>query len=93
MAFPDLVLRSGGVHHAEANGQPVNGVNTFALAIPPAIVEEDFLDVEVEFDGSSITGVSNPVVSPDKTQLSLNFVQTGTDTCTVRAVQNHSITW
>jgi len=93
MAFPDLALKNGGVFHSENTGTPTNGVNTFALAMNPDLIDNtDWLTVNVYPLGPSITGVSGLTVSGDKTQISVNFVQTGADQARVEAIYEHSIT-
>jgi len=92
MAFPDLTLKTGGQLHSQATGQPVNGSNTFALAIPPAKIDNtDWLSIEVIPLGSSITGASFVSISGDKTQITVNFTQTGTDQATVKAEFKHTL--
>lgn len=90
MSFPDLVEKTGGVLHSEATGVPDNGNNTFALGLDPEVVDEDWLELEVDL-GGSVTDAAFVSMSPDKTQITMSFVQGGVDAVTVRAKQKHTI--
>ena len=91
MAFPDLTLRTGGVHHSENTGVPSNGSNTFAIGMDPTLIDNtDWLEFYVTALGTSITGAALVGVSGDKTQVTINFTQTGTDQARVEAVYTHS---
>lgn len=90
MSFPNLVATTGGKLHSKATGTPVNGVNTFNLALPVADVEEDWLKITVIANGDSVTGATYTNLSVDKTQISINFAQTGADTATVEAELVHT---
>lgn len=91
MAFPNLALKSGGSLTAEATGIPVNGNNTFNLAIDPNLVDDtNWLDITVTPLGPSVTGATFTSISADKTQITINFVQSGVDQATVVAKQIHS---
>ena len=90
MPFPNLTLRSGGTLTAEATGTPDDGDNTFALAIPPAYVDENWLELDITLNGPSVTSATYVSLSGDKTQLTVNFGQTGADTVTLIATMIHS---
>lgn len=91
MAFPNLVQRPGSRLWSEATGVPVNGPNTFALDLDPALVEAEWLFFDIQSLGPSVNGVSFVSLSADKTQITLDFIQTGTDAVRVVAQLLHTI--
>jgi hypothetical protein len=104
MPFPDLQPRTdnrkgpGGtsVIWAEADGVPDNGANTFGLpflseGVDPAVIDEDWIDVRVDALGPSVTGAQFVSLSPDKTQMTINFTQVGADQARVRVQLLHSL--
>jgi hypothetical protein len=93
MAIPDLAVIPGGLLISQATGVPVNGANTFGIpyadaGIDPNEITEDNLVVDVLRDSttSSVEGAvaGTPFLSPDKTQMTLDIVQTGGDAATIR---------
>jgi len=91
MAFPALVLQSGGQLHSNATGTPVNGNNTFDISMDPNLIDNiDWFTFDVYPQGASVTGASYVSVSGDKRQVTINFTQTGLDQALVRAVYTHS---
>ena len=92
MAFPDLTVKSGGSLTSEATGTPVNGNNTFAVGIDPDLIDNtDWLEFTVTPLGASVTNATFTSLSGDKTQVTINFTQSGADQAKVVAVQKHSI--
>lgn len=91
MSFPNLALKTDGQLHAEATGQPANGNNTFSIGIPAQYINEEWLEIEVTSLGDSVSDAQYVGLSIDKTQLTINFTQTGTDQATVAVRQVHSI--
>lgn len=91
MAFPNLVLKTGGVLTSTATGVPVNGNNTFLLNIPTKNIDStNWLKLNIFALGPSVTGATFVSLSPDNTSVTVNFVQTGADQCKVEAVLVHS---
>jgi len=95
MSFPDLVLRPGGALWSSAQGTPVNGSNTFNMGLPEHITDQEFdpnwVFITVEALGPSVTGVSFVSFSPDNTQVTLDFIQSGTDQVIVELRLIHSV--
>lgn len=90
--FPGLVLKSGGVLHSESVGTPSNGNNTFLININPRLIDNtDWLDFQVVALGTSVTDAVFVSISPDKTQATINFTQTGVDQARVIASLNHTL--
>jgi hypothetical protein len=91
MAFPALDPIGGGVLHSEKTGVPVNGNNTFAHNIAPELIDNpDWLNIDVYLNGT-VTNASGGTLSPDKTEITVNFTQTGGDSCRVVARYIHSV--
>ena len=88
MAFPDLDLQTGGVHHSSKQGIPVNGNNTFLHNIPN-VSDPTWIDVTVTALGTSITNAVKGAITA--TEITINFTQTGTDSADVKAHLNHTI--
>jgi hypothetical protein len=93
MSFPNLVARPGAALHSIATGVPVNGVNVFNLGLRPAVVNPDRLDLFVYALGPSVSGASIVSYDPVTDDLTVSFVQGGSDACKVEAVENHTGTW
>lgn len=91
MAFPNLVLTTGGVLHSQNTGTPTNGVNTFALNIDPDLIDPNWLTINVYPLGSSIQSATSGGLSVDKTTFTITFVQTGTDQCRIEAIVTQSL--
>ena len=91
MSFPDLVLRAPNSLWAEATGVPVDGLNTFALGFDPRLVQEDWIFIVVDALGASVIHVEYVGVSADRTQITLDFTQTGTDACRVIVQLVHTV--
>jgi hypothetical protein len=95
MAFPNLVLRPGGVLWSVATGVPVNGANTFSTGLSEKITQTNFnpnwIFITVEAGGASVTGVSFVSFSLDNSQVTLNFVQSGVDPATVELRLIHTM--
>ena len=106
MPFPNLALRTDvnapngvSLHYAEVTGVPDNGDNTFDLpfvgaGIDPTLidVQGDWLEIDADPLGPSVTGVTegSPLMNAARTQMTLNFDQSGADSCRVRVRLIHS---
>ena len=91
MAFPNLTVKSGGTFTSEATGVPANGNNTFDINIDPTVIDDsNWFTFHVIALGASVLNATNPVVSADKTQVTINFLQTGGDSAKVIAEFVHS---
>jgi len=91
MPFPNLIRRAGSRLWSEATGVPANGPNTFALDFDPGLVAAEWLFFDVTGLGPSVNGVRFISLSADKTQVTLDFVQTGADAVRVVAQLLHTI--
>lgn len=102
LAGPGAVL----LYAAEGTGIPDNGDNVIGLpfvaaGVPPDLIDASRIKVYVEFDpgrpsgGSLAPGVTDcrfVSLSADKTELTLNFAQSGVGTARVTVELNHTIT-
>jgi len=95
MSFPDLQLipasannQLPSVYHAEAQGVPDNGNNTFKHNINPNILRdhEDQLEFHIYFKGPSVTEAEFVSLSADLTEVTFNFTQNGNSEALVRAI-------
>ena len=89
MAFPNLVLKTGGYLAAQATGTPDNGHNSFDVGIAASQLDPNWLDILVTSLGASI--IDCTFVSLVGTVLTLNFSQSGGDQATVLARVSHSL--
>jgi hypothetical protein len=81
---------------AEAEGVPSDGANVIGLpfidnGVEPSLVDENWMDIRVEALGPLVTSSSFVSLSPDKTQLTLDFTQGGADQARVTVALIHTI--
>jgi len=101
---PDVNSPSGfAALWAEATGNPVNGANTFSIpfinqppvgsGIDPALITDDWLEIDVTPLGVGVTGVALgiPLLSPDKQFMTLNFAADGVTPARVIVQLHHTI--
>lgn len=89
--FPGLVRRPGSALWSEATGVPVDGNNTFALGLDPLTIQEDWLQITVDALGSSVLHAEYVGLSADRTQITINFSQAGTDPARVIVQNTHTV--
>lgn len=94
MSIPNLVPQSASARfHSTGQGAPVNGNNVFNCGLNRKQVDPDQLVFNITPLGPSVLGASFVSYNPDTGDVTMNFVQTGTDQVVVDLTLEHSIVW